>query len=164
MSAVNDVEHTIWQTSLLGQTGEDLSRSKHNQSDMDTVCHHKHGHHTMEAPGSFSEGLSTYVLPVTTPTGNIHNGIMAGKLKGQIPAHTPRGCLYEYESSDEARFSAVSPIIKVAAPHVCSTTSRPRKTSPRASARVLPCTQIRSDVSAEDPSRPRMLASCERTR
>lgn len=37
MSAVNDVEHTIWQTSLLGQTGEDLSRSNHNQSDMDTV-------------------------------------------------------------------------------------------------------------------------------
>lgn len=40
------------------------------------------------APGSFSEGFSTKVLPAVTATGNIHRGIMAGKLKGQIPAHT----------------------------------------------------------------------------
>ena len=40
------------------------------------------------APGSFSEGFSTKVLPAVTATGNIHKGIMAGKLNGQIPAHT----------------------------------------------------------------------------
>ena len=40
------------------------------------------------APGSFSEGLSTKVLPAVTAMGNIHSGIMAGKLKGQMPAQT----------------------------------------------------------------------------
>ena len=44
----------------------------------------------MEAPGSFSEGFSTNVLPVVHAMGNIHSGIMAGKLKGQMPAHTCR--------------------------------------------------------------------------
>ncbi len=39
-------------------------------------------------PGSFSDGFSTNVLPAVTATGNIHRGIMAGKLNGQIPAHT----------------------------------------------------------------------------
>ena len=28
-------------------------------------------------------------LPVTLATGNIHKGILAGKLKGHIPAVTP---------------------------------------------------------------------------
>ena len=41
-----------------------------------------------EAPGSFSEGFSTKVLPEVTAIGNIHSGIMAGKLKGQMPATT----------------------------------------------------------------------------
>jgi hypothetical protein len=45
----------------------------------------------MDAPGSFSEGLSRKVLPQVTASGNIHRGIMAGKLKGVMPAHTPRG-------------------------------------------------------------------------
>ena len=40
------------------------------------------------APGSFSDGFSTKVLPAVTATGNIHKGIMAGKLNGQMPAHT----------------------------------------------------------------------------
>lgn len=39
MSAVNDVEHTIRQTSLLGQTSEDLCRQKYNESDMNTYLH-----------------------------------------------------------------------------------------------------------------------------
>ncbi len=30
-------------------------------------------------------------LPETRATGNIHKGIMAGKLNGAIPAQTPRG-------------------------------------------------------------------------
>ena len=42
----------------------------------------------MAAPGSFSEGLRTKVLPTVQAMGNIQSGIMAGKLKGQMPATT----------------------------------------------------------------------------
>lgn len=39
---------------------------------------------------------NTYIHgPQAAARGNIQRGIMAGKLKGQMPAHTPRGCLYE---------------------------------------------------------------------
>ena len=48
------------------------------------------------APGSFSEGFSTKVLPAVTAMGNIQRGIMAGKLKGHIPAHTCRQKLLAY--------------------------------------------------------------------
>jgi hypothetical protein len=41
--------------------------------------------------GVRSEGLSTNVLPATIARGNIHSGIITGKLKGGIPAHTPTG-------------------------------------------------------------------------
>ena len=41
--------------------------------------------------GSCSEGLSTKVLPQAIAIGNIHKGIIAGKLNGVMPAHTPRG-------------------------------------------------------------------------
>ena len=41
--------------------------------------------------GSCSDGFSTNVLPQATASGNIHRGIMAGKLKGVMPAHTPKG-------------------------------------------------------------------------
>ena len=40
------------------------------------------------APGSFSDGFSTNVLPAVTASGNIHSGTIAGKLNGQMPAHT----------------------------------------------------------------------------
>jgi hypothetical protein len=46
---------------------------------------------SMAAPGSFSEGFRTIVLPVVTHTGNIQRGTIAGKLNGQIPAQT---CVY----------------------------------------------------------------------
>ena len=45
----------------------------------------------MAVSGTRSDGLRTYVFPVTTPIGNIHSGIIAGKLKGAMPAHTPSG-------------------------------------------------------------------------
>ena len=45
------------------------------------------------APGSLSEGFKTYVLPHTLARGNIQRGIIAGKLKGVIPAQTPSGAL-----------------------------------------------------------------------
>ena len=67
---------------------------------------------------------------------------MAGKLNGAIPAQTPRGCLRLYVSTLVERFSDVSPIVKVGMLQQCSTTSRPRKTSPAASARVFPCSVV----------------------
>ena len=44
-----------------------------------------------EADGSFSDGLSTNVLPHAMASGNIHIGTMAGKLNGVIPVTTPSG-------------------------------------------------------------------------
>ena len=41
--------------------------------------------------GSCSEGLRTKVLPHTIAIGNIHSGIIAGKLNGVMPADTPMG-------------------------------------------------------------------------
>jgi hypothetical protein len=41
--------------------------------------------------------------------GNIHRAIMAGKLKGAIPAHTPRGMRYETVSNPLDRFWIESP-------------------------------------------------------
>ncbi|MCY1278167.1 hypothetical protein D9M70_268880 [compost metagenome] len=46
----------------------------------------------MVTMGSCSEGLRTKVLPVAMAMGNIHSGIIAGKLNGVMPAHTPMGC------------------------------------------------------------------------
>ena len=63
----------------------------------------------MAAPGSFSLGLSTKVLPAAIATGNIHSGIMAGKLNGVIPAQTPSGCRKECTSTERAAWSVCSP-------------------------------------------------------
>ena len=41
--------------------------------------------------GSFSEGLRMKVLPTAMAMPNIHIGIIAGKLKGVMPAATPSG-------------------------------------------------------------------------
>ncbi|MNH08685.1 hypothetical protein D3C79_681100 [compost metagenome] len=46
---------------------------------------------SMVDSGSCSDGLSTKVLPQTMAIGNIHSGIIAGKLNGVMPAHTPIG-------------------------------------------------------------------------
>ena len=37
------------------------------------------------------------MLPVTRPVGNIQRGIIAGKLKGAMPAHTPSGTLEDQD-------------------------------------------------------------------
>ncbi len=50
-------------------------------------------HRRMVTIGSCSLGLSTKVLPVAMAMGNIQSGIMAGKLNGVMPAHTPSGCI-----------------------------------------------------------------------
>lgn len=52
-----------------------------------------------------------------------HKGIIAGKLKGQIPAQTPRGSLILYVSMPFDTLDTYSPICRVAMPHACSTTS-----------------------------------------
>ncbi len=82
---------------------------------------------SMGVSGSCSEGLRTNVLPQTMAMGNIHSGIMAGKLNGEIPAHTPMGWWMLYVSTPPATFSANSPICRLPMEQACSTTSRPRK-------------------------------------
>src|ERR1051325_10525119 len=49
----------------------------------------------IDAEGSFSEGLSTNVLPQAIAGAHIHMGTIAGKLNGVIPATTPSGCRIE---------------------------------------------------------------------
>src|SRR6188472_3588079 len=49
----------------------------------------------IDADGSFSDGLSTNVLPHAIAGAHIHIGTMAGKLNGVIPATTPTGCRIE---------------------------------------------------------------------
>ena len=43
------------------------------------------------AEGSFSLGLRMKALPHAIALAHIHSGTMAGKLKGVMPATTPRG-------------------------------------------------------------------------
>lgn len=47
----------------------------------------------IEAPGTRSDGLRIVAFPQATETGNDQRGIIAGKLKGQMEAVTPRGSL-----------------------------------------------------------------------
>ena len=44
-----------------------------------------------DTDGSFSDGLSTNVLPHARALANIHIGTIAGKLNGVMPATTPSG-------------------------------------------------------------------------
>ena len=44
-----------------------------------------------DAPGSFSEGFRTNVLPHAIAFVSIHSGTIAGKLNGVMPATTPSG-------------------------------------------------------------------------
>ena len=95
-----------------------------------------------DADGSFSDGLSTKVLPQAMASGNIHIGTMAGKLNGVMPATTPTGCLIEYESTPVETFSENPPLSRCGMPQANSTTSRPRATSPAASEATLPCSSV----------------------
>lgn len=56
-------------------------------------------------------------------TAHTHKGIIAGKLKGHIPAQTPSGSLMQYVSIPLHALGTNSPICKVAIPQACSTTS-----------------------------------------
>lgn len=75
------------------------------------------------APGTRSDGFTIDVLPVVIATGKNHNGIIAGKLNGAIPAVTPSGNDNEYVSMSLATFGTISPICRLVILHMCSTTS-----------------------------------------
>ena len=62
-----------------------------------------------EHEGSFSEGLSTKVLPQAMASGYIHIGTIAGKLNGVIPATTPSGWRIVYVSTPVETCSEKSP-------------------------------------------------------
>src|SRR6476646_2007144 len=49
--------------------------------------------------GSFSDGLSTTVLPAAMAIGKNHIGTMAGKLNGEMMPTTPSGCRMEETST-----------------------------------------------------------------
>lgn len=63
----------------------------------------------IEVVGTRSDGFMTKVLPQVIALGNIQRGIIAGKLKAETPAQTPRGMRKEYVSTLFAMFSIVSP-------------------------------------------------------
>ena len=98
--------------------------------------------------GSFSEGLSTKVLPQASAIGNIQSGIIAGKLNGVMPAHTPSGWRNDRRSTPVPTFSLNSPLSSCGMPQANSTTSMPRTTSPLASASVLPCSELTRSASS----------------
>lgn len=58
----------------------------------------------MAAPGHFSDGFMTNVFPAVTARGNIHKGIIAGKLNGHIPERKMRlrGGAREYSKKTTA--------------------------------------------------------------
>jgi hypothetical protein len=92
------------------------------------------------APGSRSEGLMMSVLPAAMET-MFQSGIIAGKLNGQTAAPTPRGSRRTYVSiSFDTSILAPSSSFGIA--HIASTTCWPRRTSPLASAKVLPCSRL----------------------
>ena len=83
--------------------------------------------------GSRSEGFSIKAFPAAIAGQNFHIGIMAGKLKGVIPATTPNGCLIDQLSTLVPTFSENSPFNKCGIPQANSTTSSPLVKDPLAS-------------------------------
>ena len=83
--------------------------------------------------GSRSEGFKIKQLPQTIASGYIHNGIIAGKLKGVIPATIPSGWNSLQQSIFAAAFLLNSPFRISGAQQAYSTFSIPRCSSPLAS-------------------------------
>src|SRR4029078_5063463 len=90
-----------------------------------------------DALGSFSEGLSTTVLPGAKAMGEDHIGTMAGKVDGEMTPTAPSGWRMEYTSTLVEAFSVNPPLSRCGMPQANSTTSCPRGTSPSASAADL---------------------------
>ena len=87
--------------------------------------------------GTFSEGFKTNVLPQTIAIGNIQSGTIAGKLNGVMPAHTPTGWRIVSQSTWRAMLASDWPMIRLGTPQANSTTSTPRWTDARDSAKRL---------------------------
>ena len=100
------------------------------------------------APGSRSDGLSTTALPHAMAFGTIQSGTMHGKLNGVMHPTTPIGWRSERTSTPPATCGEKSPFSSSGTPHANSMHSRPRCTSPAASARVLPCWAVMTAASS----------------
>src|ERR1700732_2729606 len=83
---------------------------------------------SMDALGSFSDGLRMKVLPQAMALANIHIGTMAGKLNGGMPATTPIGWRTEWTSTPVAACSVNPPLSRLGTPQAYSTFSMPRAT------------------------------------
>ena len=59
----------------------------------------------LAADGSFSDGLTTTVLPAAMAIGKNHIGTMAGKLNGEMMATGPSGWRMEWTSTLVEAFS-----------------------------------------------------------
>ena len=94
------------------------------------------------------DGFRMNAFPHARASGIIHIGTMFGKLNGVMPATTPTGKRMASSSMPPAIWSSEVPISSVGAPHARSTTSIPRRTSPRASGSVLPFSCVTSSDSS----------------
>ena len=83
--------------------------------------------------------------------GKNHIGTMAGKLNGEMIPTTPSGCRTECTSTLVEAFSVNAPFTRCGIPQANSTTSWPRETSPNASERTLPCSEVM--IAASSPLR-----------
>ena len=98
--------------------------------------------------GHRSEGFRIIAFPQASAGPIFHSGIIAGKLKGVMPATTPSGWRMEYRSMPGPPSLVNSPFSSEGAPMQTSITSRPRCTSPRASGSVLPCSRLTSSANS----------------
>ena len=88
------------------------------------------------------------MLPVTMANGRNHIGTITGKLNGTIAATTPSGWRTTWQSTPAEMSSRATPCISVGAPHATSMQSMPRRTLPRASLSVLPCSVVTERASS----------------
>ena len=78
------------------------------------------GHSRAErAPSRIADWVQ-HVIALTI--GNIHRGIIAGKLNGQMPAVTPSGTRHDVMSMSVATDGELSPIVRDGTPMAYSTT------------------------------------------
>jgi len=98
--------------------------------------------------GTCSEGFTTNVFPHTTANGRNQSGTIAGKLNGATAAQTPTGWRKATQSRPGATFSRLCPMSIDGAPQATSTHSMPRRTLPRDSSSVLPCSVVTSRASS----------------
>mmetsp|Transcript_4569 Transcript_4569/g.10696 ORF Transcript_4569/g.10696 Transcript_4569/m.10696 type:complete len:350 (+) Transcript_4569:573-1622(+) len=97
--------------------------------------------------GTFSEGLMMKQLPQPIAIGSVHNGTIAGKLKGTMEATTPSGRRTSWHHTPRAT-SKSRPAIKSGRPVAKATVSSPFRTSASASPRFLPCSWTTKAVSS----------------